>query len=129
HCEIAERLRRMAADEAALAAVLPAPADQAALRDREKAMLSFALEIAQEEIHARSLDINDQDKAALVSLRRMADETQQPCADRRAEPIRCGLCLYGSDVGVPGYDNKGPAYTNPACPDHSTEATPGVCIC
>ncbi|MFJ3984371.1 hypothetical protein [Streptomyces fungicidicus] len=103
--------------------------DRGALRDREKAMLSFALEIAQEEIHARSLDITDQDKAALVSLRRMSDEAQQPCTDRRVEPIHCGLCLYGSDVGVPGYDDKGPAYTNPACPDHNTEATPGVCIC
>jgi len=51
------------------------PSNQTALSDREKAMLSFALEIAQEEIHARSLDITDQDKAALVSLRRMADET------------------------------------------------------
>lgn len=35
------------------------------------------------------------------------------------EPIYCGLCLYGSDLGVPGYDDKGPAYTNPTCPDHS----------
>jgi hypothetical protein len=38
-----------------------------------------------------------------------------------SEPIYCGLCLYGSDVGVPGYDDKGPAYTNPACPDHGPE--------
>lgn len=37
------------------------------------------------------------------------------------EPVYCGLCLYGSDVGVPGYDDKGPAYINPACPDHNPE--------
>ncbi|MFE6474551.1 hypothetical protein [Streptomyces rochei] len=46
--------------------------------------------------------------------------TEQPPAP--AEPIYCGLCLYGSDVGVPGYDDKGPAYTNPICPDHNPDA-------
>jgi hypothetical protein len=61
----------------AVLAVLPATTDQtAALTDREKAMLGFALEMAQEEIHARSLDFTDDDKAALDSLRRMADEAQ-----------------------------------------------------
>ncbi|MEV3996666.1 hypothetical protein AB0K62_13450 [Streptomyces halstedii] len=43
----------------------------------------------------------------------MSDTTLQ------AEPIYCGLCLYGSDIGVPGYDDKGPAYVNPSCPDHN----------
>lgn len=38
------------------------------------------------------------------------------------EPIYCGLCLYGSDIGVPGGDAKGPAYTNPECPDHNPAA-------
>jgi hypothetical protein len=57
-------------------AALKARADRAAvLTEPERKMLAFALEITQEEIHARSLDLADNDKAALVSLRRMADET------------------------------------------------------
>lgn len=60
------------------------------------------------------------DRAA--ELRRLADEAQQP-TPATTEPVYCGLCLYGSDVGVPGYDDKGPAYINPACPDHSRAAT------
>src|SRR5690606_16115493 len=70
---------------AAVSAAVAPPTNHTALSDREKAMLSFALEIAQEEIHARSLDITDQDKAALVSLRRMADETatETPAPDDR----------------------------------------------
>ncbi|MFH9389819.1 hypothetical protein ACH4KV_24055 [Streptomyces albidoflavus] len=39
-----------------------------------------------------------------------------------SEPIYCGRCLYGSDIGVPGYDDKGPAYTNPECPYHNPAA-------
>lgn len=42
------------------------------------------------------------------------------------EPIYCGMCLYGSDVGVPGHDGKGPAYINPECPDHNPEPAPPV---
>lgn len=42
-------------------------------------------------------------------------------SELRNEPIYCGVCLYGSDVGVPGYDDKGPAYINPACADHNPE--------
>jgi hypothetical protein len=38
------------------------------------------------------------------------------------EPIYCGLCLYGSDLGVPGYDDKGPAHVNPVCLDHNPDA-------
>ncbi|WP_331760584.1 hypothetical protein OH810_31805 (plasmid) [Streptomyces albidoflavus] len=43
-----------------------------------------------------------------------------------SEPIYCGLCLYGSDIGVPGYDDKGPAYTNPECRDHNPEPYEGI---
>ncbi|MEL3944835.1 hypothetical protein [Streptomyces sp. LNU-CPARS28] len=73
------RLVRVDIDELRTAtAVLPAPTDRAAgLTDREKAMLGFALEMAQEEIHARSLELTDDDRDALASLRRMADEAQQ----------------------------------------------------
>lgn len=35
------------------------------------------------------------------------------------EPIYCGLCIYGSDVDVHGYDSQGPAYINPACAAHN----------
>lgn len=42
-----------------------------------------------------------------------ADEPRQ-----EVEPVYCGMCLYGSDVGVPGYDDKGPAYVNPVCLVH-----------
>ncbi|MGO1025627.1 hypothetical protein ACTOXX_34190 [Streptomyces rubiginosohelvolus] len=49
------------------------------------------------------------------------DSAEATSASQVPEPIDCGLCLYGSDVGVPGYDHKGPAYINPACPDHNPE--------
>nr|WP_015060940.1 hypothetical protein [Streptomyces sp. W75]AFH75126.1 hypothetical protein pCQ4.1 [Streptomyces sp. W75] len=42
-----------------------------------------------------------------------------------SEPIYCGRCLYGSDIGVPGYDDKGPAYTNPECPYHNPKVHEG----
>ncbi|MYR84047.1 hypothetical protein GTY41_03585 [Streptomyces sp. SID685] len=62
----------------AVLAVLPATDQRAAaLTDREKAMLGFALEMAQEEIHARSLEVTDEDRAALEALRRLAGEAQQ----------------------------------------------------
>ncbi|MEU2443527.1 hypothetical protein ABZ588_08405 [Streptomyces althioticus] len=77
-------------EPAAVSAAVAPPTNHTALSDREKAMLSFALEIAQEEIHARSLDITDQDGDALVSLRRMADETatETPAPDDR-RPHAC----------------------------------------
>jgi hypothetical protein len=60
------------------ATVLPAPDQQTAvLSDRERGMLGFALEMAQEEIYARSLEFTDEDRAALERLRRLAGETQQ----------------------------------------------------
>ncbi|WP_306317282.1 MULTISPECIES: hypothetical protein [unclassified Streptomyces] len=58
----------------AVLAVLPV---SAVLTATERSMLGFALEMAQEEIHARSLESSADDRAALVSLRRMADEAQQ----------------------------------------------------
>ncbi|MFF3928198.1 hypothetical protein [Streptomyces hirsutus] len=75
-----ELLRRARAE-----AAMSPPADRAAeLSDRERAMLSFALEMAQEEIYARSLEFTDDDKAALKSLRRLADETPAAAPDRAA---------------------------------------------
>lgn len=41
-----------------------------------------------------------------------------PPPDELDEPVYCGFYLYGSDVGVYGYDQNGPAYTHPACPVH-----------
>ncbi|WP_416520069.1 hypothetical protein [Streptomyces achromogenes] len=49
----------------------------------------------------------------------MTDKPEQATA--LPEPINCGMCLYGSDIGVPGYDDKGPAYINPECPDHTPD--------
>ena len=31
----------------------------------------------------------------------------------------CGMCVYPSDIGVPGPDE--PAYVNPTCPEHGDE--------
>lgn len=78
---------------AALDSVLPAPDQRAVmLTDREKAMLGFALEMAQEEIHARSLEVTDEDRAALEGLRRLAEAQQD------AEPERgCAHCGGGHD--------------------------------
>ncbi|MFF0166760.1 hypothetical protein [Streptomyces prasinus] len=72
----------------AVLAVLPEPTPAVALTDRERAMLSFALEMAQEEIHARSLEFTDDDRTALERLRRLVDETQtgQPPVDE--DPAR-----------------------------------------
>lgn len=39
--------------------------------------------------------------------------------------VYCGLCLYASDLGVPGYDDKGPVYINPDCPEHNQESDGG----
>lgn len=71
--EVAARLR-------ALAAEAPAPADRTMLTEIERQLLIFALELAEEEIHARSLEILAKDRAALTSLRRLADDTatQEP---------------------------------------------------
>lgn len=41
-----------------------------------------------------------------------------------AEPVNCGMCMYGSDIGVPGYDDKGPAYVNPDCDVHGQPEPP-----
>ncbi|MFD3741082.1 hypothetical protein [Streptomyces sp. NPDC058629] len=53
----------------AVLAVLDAP-----LTGRERAMFGFALEMADEEINARCLEVPDKDRAALTSLRRLAGE-------------------------------------------------------
>ncbi|MFC8423983.1 hypothetical protein ACFUN7_24410 [Streptomyces sp. NPDC057236] len=100
---LGDTLVASARDEAlaGIAAVLNAsmPADQAAvLSDCEKAMLGFALEMAQEEIHARSLEFTADDKAALDSLRRMADETPAETADVRA--AREALYTAATGTGI-----------------------------
>ncbi|MFJ6239868.1 hypothetical protein ACIQH0_38120 [Streptomyces griseus] len=71
--QVAARLRALAAEG-------PAPADRAMLTEIERQLLGFALELAEEEIHARGLEIPDKDRAALTSLRRLADDTttQEP---------------------------------------------------
>lgn len=71
--EVAAKLRVLAAEE-------PAPADRTMLSEIERQLLGFALELAEEEIHARNLEIPAKDRAALTSLRRLADNTttQEP---------------------------------------------------
>ncbi|MFE3429867.1 hypothetical protein [Streptomyces sp. NPDC059171] len=54
------------------AGVRPATADRAALTETERQLLGLALELAEEEIHARNLEIPAKDRAALTSLRRLA---------------------------------------------------------
>jgi hypothetical protein len=57
----------------------PAPADRTAvLTADERAMLSFALDLAQDRIFYSEGEFTDEDQAAVDSLRRMADEAQQP---------------------------------------------------
>lgn len=56
----------------------------------------------------------------------------------------CGICVYGSDIGIPGCDSQGPAYVHPNCPIHAEnpdhpynevrihelhEGPMGVCAC
>ena len=87
--------------------VLPEQTDRAAvLTDRERAMLSFALEMAQEEIYARSLEFTDEDRAALETLRRVAAE-EQPTETQGVDaandlPARLEAVLTGyTELGNP----------------------------
>ncbi|WP_326592794.1 hypothetical protein [Streptomyces brevispora] len=71
----------------AVLAVLPAPVDRAAvLTDAERTMLTYALDQAQERIWSDD-GFTDEDQAAVTSLRRLADEAQQP---ETAGCKRCG---------------------------------------
>ena len=108
----------------AVLAVLPEPVDRAAetLTGHEKAMLGFALEMAEEEIHARSLEFTDDDWAALTSLRRLAGEQRTPDEAEQhptTEVQRCdaGFVLGGRCVKPAGHD--GPHSVAPGV----TEAT------
>lgn len=58
----------------------------APLSAAERQFLTFALELAADEMASRGDEFDDEDDAALTTLRRMADETPQP------ETHRCGNC-------------------------------------
>ncbi|WP_432091056.1 hypothetical protein [Streptomyces sp. NRRL F-5630] len=78
--EIGLTAEDLAALRDAVLAVLPAPADRAAvLTDAERAMLTYALDQAQEHIWSRE-GFTDEDQVAVDSLRRLTDET--PGGDR-----------------------------------------------
>ncbi|MCX5138349.1 hypothetical protein [Streptomyces sp. NBC_00338] len=67
---------------------LPAPVDRAAaLTEAERTMLTYALDQAQERIWAED-GFTDEDQAAVTSLRRLADEAQQP----ETEAAKCTYC-------------------------------------
>ncbi|MGA5372321.1 hypothetical protein ACPCSD_14735 [Streptomyces griseoincarnatus] len=108
-------------------AALKARADRAVvLTEPERKMLAFALEITQEEIHARSLDLADDDKAALVSLRRMADETD----NTQTTPEACAHCgqpirrVTGTLAAWWVHDPGGNTVCDWARAAHSPRATP-----
>ncbi|MET9056182.1 hypothetical protein ABZW50_34160, partial [Streptomyces bacillaris] len=105
----------------------PAPADRAALSEIERQLLGFALELAEEEIHARNLEIPEKDRAALTSLRTLADAAAagvQPPTTSEARLCDCGSPIEWKDVDVaygPGWvHTPGPhahcANAQPAAP-------------
>ncbi|MCI4045105.1 hypothetical protein [Streptomyces sp. TRM75563] len=114
------------------AAAPPAPADRAALTETERQLLGFALELAEEEIHARNLEIPEKDRAALTSLRRLAADAaagvQPPTEGEARRPGRCpvmipsvGRCEQNADHPAP----HTPEPTVPAPPADGTRCTCG----
>jgi hypothetical protein len=59
-------------DVDAVLAVLPEPTNQAALSDTDRQFLTFALELAADEMASRGDEFGDDDEAALETLRRLA---------------------------------------------------------
>ncbi|MFC9987825.1 hypothetical protein ACFXKV_10175 [Streptomyces globisporus] len=110
--EMRDRVAELETEAQRLAdAAPPAPADRAALTETERQLLGFALEMAEEEIHARNLEIPEKDRAALTSLRRLANdaaagvqppttsEAHRPCFEYIAEVLEDdGVWMYlGAD--------------------------------
>lgn len=63
--------------------------DQAVvLSAAERTMLTYALDLAQDQIHSRGDEFTDDDQAAVDSLRRTADETQPPASGSTTEPAQ-----------------------------------------
>jgi hypothetical protein len=60
------------------AAASSAPADRAALSDTERQFLTYALDLAADQMASRGNEFGTEDTAALEKLRRMAAEAQQP---------------------------------------------------
>ncbi|MGQ4733421.1 hypothetical protein ACUN3E_37905 [Streptomyces sp. Ju416(a)] len=99
------------------AAAPPAPADRAALTETERQLLGFALEMAEEEIHARNLEIPAKDRAALTSLRRLADDAaagvQQTTEGEAELATQCVHCWQEiEDRGDPGFGAYTPRWVH-----------------
>src|SRR5690606_36152072 len=78
---------------AGIAAVLPAPADQAAvLSETERRMLEYALDLADDEIATDGSDFTDEEEDALAELRRIV--TKPIAADRAAVLREAARHLY-----------------------------------
>ncbi|MDQ0809884.1 antitoxin (DNA-binding transcriptional repressor) of toxin-antitoxin stability system [Streptomyces sp. B3I7] len=106
------------------AAVLPAPTDTTAvLTPAERTMLTYALDQAQEAIWSED-GFTDEDQAAVTSLRRLADETQdtQPATPRpslREQHRAAWTALSPAEqaarlAALDADDNEQPAPTTPA---------------
>ena len=81
-------LQRAGLDEqqpAAPASVQPPATRAATLTPTERTMLSYALDLAQEEIYSRGDEFSADDQAAVDSLRRVADE-EQPATEAQPRP-------------------------------------------
>lgn len=86
----------------AVLAVLPAATDRnAVLSEAERTMLTYALDQAQERIWSED-GFTDEDQAAVTSLRRLADEAQQPVSeDQWARALASAATLAGQPGALP----------------------------
>ncbi|MFJ2438435.1 hypothetical protein ACIOWM_35030 [Streptomyces anulatus] len=86
---------------AAAHAAPPAPADRAALTDSDRQFLTFALELAADQMAARGDEFDDEDEAALLKLRALATPPAAPATDHRPEPWFWGTdtdrCPHGAE--------------------------------
>jgi hypothetical protein len=76
------------------------PADEAALSDTERQFLTYALDLAGDQMASRGNEFGAEDTAALETLRRLAGEAQQPETQARLAAYQtCGVCKSGYPTG------------------------------
>lgn len=111
-------------------AVFPEPPSRAAsLSVAERQFLTFALDLAADEMASRGDEFGAEDDAALESLRRLAAEAQQQEPEASTAPLAAGLplvkgncpacCRASLFLGTGGY----PTCSNSECPEPDAATT------
>ncbi|MFJ1653668.1 hypothetical protein ACIOC2_20220 [Streptomyces sp. NPDC088337] len=111
----------------ALAGAQPSPLDRAAARElstTERAMLRFALDLAQERMLSRGDEFTDDDEDAVESLRRMAVQKTVGHApvlettnayEKPAEQAKCTKCQQPFDPNDTRFDGHAQHANTPFC--------------